>query len=213
MAHSIPYLGAPGSIRTALEKIAEAATPERVTTDFVQTVLGMKGGTGAAIIPFFKKIGMVASDGSPTELYKRYRNKSTGKAAIAEAIKIGYKKLSEVNEYFYKLGDPELKDLIIQVTGSEPDGAVVDMAYRTLKAMKGFADFDSKPAEQNPTAIAPATTVKHELPPTAKKDEALGLGLNLSYTINLNLPATSDQAVFNAIFRSLKEFLITDAKE
>jgi hypothetical protein len=95
MAQSIPFLGAPGTIRTALEKIAEAATPERVTVDFVQTVLGMKGGTGAAIILFLKRIGMVASDGSPTELYKRYRNKTTGTAAIAEAIKIGYKRLAE----------------------------------------------------------------------------------------------------------------------
>lgn len=29
--------------------------------------------------------------------------------------------------------------------------------------------------------------------------------LGLSYTINLNLPATSDIAVFDAIFKSLKE--------
>ena len=33
-------------------------------------------------------------------------------------------------------------------------------------------------------------------------------GLNLSYTINLNLPETSDVEVFNAIFRSLKENLL-----
>lgn len=34
------------------------------------------------------------------------------------------------------------------------------------------------------------------------------LGFNLAYTINLNLPASTDQAVFNAIFRSLKEHLL-----
>jgi hypothetical protein len=33
-------------------------------------------------------------------------------------------------------------------------------------------------------------------------------GLGLSYTINLNLPATSDITVFNAIFKSLKEHLL-----
>jgi len=32
--------------------------------------------------------------------------------------------------------------------------------------------------------------------------------LGLSYTINLNLPATSDIAVFNAIFKSLREHLL-----
>jgi hypothetical protein len=38
-----------------------------------------------------------------------------------------------------------------------------------------------------------------------------GIGLNLAYIINLNLPATSDIAVFNAIFKSLKENLLKDA--
>jgi hypothetical protein len=36
------------------------------------------------------------------------------------------------------------------------------------------------------------------------------MGLSLSYTINLNLPATSDAAVFNAIFKSLKEHLLRE---
>jgi hypothetical protein len=34
------------------------------------------------------------------------------------------------------------------------------------------------------------------------------MGMNLSYTINLNLPATSDISVFNAIFKSLKENML-----
>lgn len=212
MAQSVPYLAAPGSLRTALEKIAEAATPERVTGDFVQTVLGIKGGTGSAIIPFLKKIGMVASDGSPTDLYKRFRNKSTGRAAIADVIKHGYKKLSEVNEYFYKLNDADLKALFVQVTGSKADSSVVDFAYRTLKVLKGLADFEAKREDDKPLAIAAPLSPDQAATVSTAKSEPMGLGLNLSYTINLNLPATSDQAVFNAIFRSLKEFLITDAK-
>lgn len=33
-------------------------------------------------------------------------------------------------------------------------------------------------------------------------------GLNPGYTINLHLPATSDIAVYNAIFKSLREHLL-----
>lgn len=212
MAASVPYLASPGSIRTALEKIAEAATPERVNGDFVHTVLGIKGGTGGAIIPFLKKIGMVASDGTPTELYKKYRNKSTAKAAVATSIKNGYTKLSEVNEYFYKLNDTDLKALIVQVTGDQQDSSVVNLTFGTLKNLKHLADFDTKFAEEKQAAIATPLPVPHEAARSSAQLESSSLGLNLSYTINLNLPATSDQAVFNAIFRSLKEFLITDAK-
>jgi hypothetical protein len=211
MTESIPYLASPGSIRTALDKIAEAATPERVTGDFVQTIIGLKGGTGGAIIPYLKKIGMVASDGSPTDLYKDFRNKTTGKRAVASAVLHGYKKLSEKNEYFYKLNDSDLKALLVQVTGAKQNSSTVDQAFRTLKILKEFADFDAKPGDKQ--SLIPVTEdSQKERVQTTNTIEQRELGLNLSYTINLNLPATSDQAVFNAIFRSLKEFLITDAK-
>ena len=211
MAESIPYLASPGSIRTALEKIATAATPERVTGDFVQTILGIKGGTGRAIIPFLKKIGLVGPDGSPTDLYKRFRNTSTGGGAIADAVKFGYQALKAKNEYFYKLNDGDLRALLIEVTG-KPDGSVVEQTFRTLKVLKSFAKFDAGAAEKE-ASIVPAAPTSREPAPEERRVEGRTLGLNLSYTINLNLPATSDQAVFNAIFRSLKENLITDVQE
>jgi hypothetical protein len=111
----LPYLASPGSIKTGLERIRTAATPERVTGDFITTKLQIKGGTGLALIPFLKKIGFVGSDGSPTELYKRFRNPTIGATAAADAIKIGYRPLKEINEYFYELSDPDLLNLILQV--------------------------------------------------------------------------------------------------
>src|ERR1700674_2088593 len=97
MAVTLPYLVSPGSIKTGLEKIKAAATPERFTQDFVMTKLQIKGGTGAALIPYLQKIGFVASDGSPTELYKRFRTRATAGSAVASAIKLGYKPLEAIN--------------------------------------------------------------------------------------------------------------------
>ncbi|MFN2623743.1 MAG: DUF5343 domain-containing protein, partial [Chthoniobacterales bacterium] len=93
--NSPPYLVAPGSIRKCLEQIKKASTPDRVTQDFIQTKLGIKGGTGAALIPFLKKIGFVNSDGTPSDLYKRFRNPSESGPAVAAAIKHGYRSLYE----------------------------------------------------------------------------------------------------------------------
>ena len=91
--------------------------------DFVLTKMDIKGGTGRAILPFLKKIGFVNSDGAPSELYRQFRNPSTGGLAVAKAIKIGYKPLQSVNEYFYDLKDAELLAAIVQVTGTEADSA------------------------------------------------------------------------------------------
>ncbi|MDP1645489.1 MAG: DUF5343 domain-containing protein [Thiobacillus sp.] len=210
MPISLPYLAAPGSIKTALEKIKAAATPDRVTRDFVSTKLQIKGGTGAAILPFLKKIGFVASDGSPTDLYKRFRNHATAGAAVAEAIKLGYRELEQANEYFFDLNDRDLLALIVQVTGAEADSQTAKLTLSTLKAIKGFAKFDAETAvEEVETNGASRVEVRPVQREGLSEIQTGRLGLNLSYTINLNLPATSDQAVFNAIFRSLKEHLLS----
>jgi hypothetical protein len=198
----------PGSIKTALERIRAAATPERVTRDFVATVLQIKGGAGFALIPYLKKIGFVGSDGSPTELYKRFRNPTTGAAAVAQAVKGGYEALANINEYFYKLSDKDLLNLIVQVSGAQANDQVAKLTLSTLKTLKTFADFDavSEVDELTPAALTPTApaTSSPQIPSGSR------IGLNLGYTFNLNLPATSDQAVFNAIFRSLKENLLTN---
>jgi hypothetical protein len=211
-AVSLPYLASPGSVKTAFEKIRAAATPERVTQDFMNTKLQIKGGTGSALIPFMKKIGFVASDGTPTELYKRFRNPSIGGTAVADAIKVGYAPLQQVNEYFYELPDKDLSNLILQVTGLDHDNQVAKLVFSTLKILKSFADFkhvdpDDPSETKEMIPHKPQGGSEFANAPAGGK-----LGLNLSYTINLNLPATSDQAVFNAIFKSLREHLLSDGQ-
>ncbi len=213
MSESLPYLVSPGSIKTALERIRQAATPERVTGDFVSTKLAIKGGTGAALIPFLKKIGLVNSDGTPTDLYKQYRNPETGAAAIGAAIKFGYKKLEQVNEYFYELNDNELRALIVQVTGTEQDSQVAKLTFSTLKTLKTFAKFDESASGEHTSDTQPPGISKPDLDLSKRHRQRDAGGLNLSYTINLNLPATSEQAVFNAIFKSLREHLLSNEQE
>ena len=158
-----------------------------------------------------KKIGLVASDGAPTELYKQFRNPATGGLAIANAIRTGYKKLEQVNEYFYDLKDSDLQALIVQVTGTEANSSVAKATLSTLKALKTFAQFDAEavPDEADPSIPQPEPTLPSG---TSRQPAKLEKGLSLSYTININLPATSDQAVFNAIFRSLREHILSNAE-
>lgn len=172
------------------------------------TKLQVKGGTGAAIIPFLKKIGFVASDGTPTDLYKHFRNPSSGGSAIADAIKLGYRELLQVNEYFYELPDKELLALIVQVTGTEADNSTAKHTLSTFKNLRSFANFElqNSPEQQTPSEVQTKIAPEHQAQTITHSKK---VGLNLSYTINLNLPATSDQAVFNAIFRSLKEHLLS----
>lgn len=207
---NLPYVSSSNSLKTAFDKIRAAATPPRVTTDFVNTVLQIKGGTGGAVAPFLKRVGFVASDGTPTDLYRRFRNPVSGGPAMADAIRHGYAELAKANEYFYRLADKELLALIVQVTGVDSNNSAARMTLACLKVLKSFADFEA--ANSTPTAIDRPNgdePIGQAISMSPQQASSGRVGLNLSYTINLNLPATADQAVFNAIFRSLKEHLLS----
>ncbi len=115
-ASTLPYVTGHGNIKKTLEKIKTASTPPRFTQDFLATKLDMSGGSARPVIPFLKRTGFLGSDGVPTDLYKRFRNSAQSGAAAAEALRIGYKPLYEINEYVHSAKDAELKGLIVQVT-------------------------------------------------------------------------------------------------
>lgn len=84
---TLPYLASPGNIDKALDGIKSAAVPDRVSQDFVKTILKIPGGSGDQMTSFLKKLGLSNSDGSPNDLYRKFRNPSSSGRAIAEAIK------------------------------------------------------------------------------------------------------------------------------
>lgn len=205
---TLPYITAPGNIDRALRGIKSAATPERVSQDFVKTILQIPGGSGDQVTSYLKKVGFTNADGTPSDIYKRFRNPTSSGAAVAQALKIGYAPLYKRNEFMHQLSDEKLKGLIIEETGQGEDSSAVGLALACIKALKKFADWagpQPEPKGAETTVIAPPDPQQRLTPPP---DAPANLGLNLSYTINLNLPATSDIAVFNAIFKSLKENLL-----
>lgn len=207
-----PYINATGLIGKILNKIKVAATPDRFTQDYLATELGFSGGSAKAFIPFAKKIGLLGSDGSPTDLYKQFRNTNTSiaKAAMAEAIKKGYSDIYSRNEYAHSLSKSDLEGLIMEMTGSEKGNKTVQAVIGSFEALKGYADFNVSTADivhEKPEAEEAEVHVPIN---SASMANGTGddIGLNLSYTINLVLPKTDDVAVFNAIFKSLRENLL-----
>ncbi|SFQ54369.1 hypothetical protein SAMN05216229_1371 [Geopseudomonas sagittaria] len=207
-----PYMNATGLVAKVLEKIKVAATPDRFTQDYLATELGFSGGSAKAFIPLAKKIAILSSDGSPTDLYKQFRNtnKAISKAAMAEAIRKGYSDIYSRNEYAHSLSKSDLEGLIVEMTGSEKGNKTVQAVVGTFEALKGFADF--KVSTSDIVHEKPSEDEETESPERLKTNGSLGVaeefGLSLSYTINLVLPKTDDVAVFNAIFKSLRENLL-----
>jgi hypothetical protein len=204
MATKLPYVNQPGSIVKVFEKVREAQTPERFTGDFLLTKLAFRGGNYQQFIPFAKKLGFLETDGKPTDIYKSFRNAATTKAAMAKALKIGYRELFERNEHADSMTKELFKGLVVEVTGLDSGNRVVALICQTFEAMKKLADFEKSLATEKGEETR--TEDKQIKPP--QHNNSSDLDLNISYAINLVLPKTDDVAVFNAIFKSLRENLL-----
>jgi Family of unknown function (DUF5343) len=203
---SLPYISSPGNIDKALNAIKSAAVPSRVSQDFVKTILKIPGGSGDQMTAFLKKLGLTNNDGSPNDVYKKFRNPASSGLAIATAIRNAYAPLYVRNEFMHELKDSELLGLIVEETGEAHDSNPAKLIMSCVKHLKAFAAFDMEETQES------NKIVKIDEPPQAATSRSTekSFQFKLGYTINLNLPATSDPAVFDAIFRSLKQHLLRE---
>jgi hypothetical protein len=216
MTTTIPYMLSPGVIPKILSKIQEARRPDRFTQDFLETKLGHGGGSARAIIPLLKRMGFLQSDGTPTDLYNKFRNAETQSAAMAIGIRQAYQELFDRNEYVYDLTREKLTSLVTEMTGLEKDNRASQAMVATFCQLKELANFEAELGSFTETE-------KLELPSSEIKQPSVdspqpnirpmpsdfgGVGMNIAYTINLNLPETTNPDVFNAIFKALKENLL-----
>lgn len=209
---NLPYITSPGNIDKAFTGIKSAAVPPKVTQDFVKTILKIPGGSGDQMTTYLKKIGFTAPTGEPSELYRKYRNPTSSGAAVAAALRSAYAPLYRRNEFLHEVPDEALIGLIVEETGQPAESNTVRLTYNCIKHLKSHAKFSDSDANQETVAVEapPKTAHQTALPAPEVPSRPSGFGLNLGYTINLNLPATARPEVFDAIFTSLKKHLLRD---
>ena len=122
---------------------------------------------------------------------------------MAAALKTGYGKLYERNEYAHSLNRKELEGLVVEATGLTSADTTVKSIVGTFETLKALADFDAKASKQKPNEDPDDKESGEDT-----SDDSNGVKLNLAYSINLVLPKTDDVAVFNAIFSSLRQHLL-----
>jgi hypothetical protein len=145
----------------------------------------------------------LSSASEPTPLYSKFRNEDSRGGAMAQALRAGYREIFERNEYAQDLPKQKLKNLVVEITGLKSNHTTVASIVGTFENLKTYAKWDAVPAAKEEVKVLTPAEI-----PVEGRQPATNGGLNLSYTINLNLPETSDVEVFNAIFRSLKENLL-----
>lgn len=201
---SLPYTTSVGVLHSILTKLTEAERPDKFSADFVDKVLGHSGGSARAAIPILKKIGLLHTDGSPSENYGQFKSDSNRSFAALTALKEGFSEIFKISEYAHRASESDLKDIIEQVTGLPKGDPIIGYILGTFNALNKFIDDDVRAASINLDASEHKAEIKESN--TAVIGEAQSIGL--SYQINIVMPETTDIKVYDAIFKSLKENLL-----
>ena len=86
--------------------------------------------------------------------------------------------------------------------------AVLTKIGTTFTTLCALADFASIPKTLEKKKNTPDPEKKEEKPISAKITQQSNGELSLKYSINIELPTTRDQLVYDAIFKSIKENLL-----
>ena len=213
MAIPESYVNNVGNLAKFLDDIRSAGVPERVTFEFLKT-LGFKSSNDRPIITVLKGIGFLDGNGTPTARYRAFRDPNQGPKVLAQALRSAYADLYLANTKAHDLPAEKLKGII--ATKTSKGDAVVKLIATTFKTLAKSADFSEGEAEtesalEKPHHKAKTTRDEAEKPGTQQPPPfpAAGPGPTFHYNIQVHLPTTTDITVYNAIFKSLKEHLLS----
>jgi hypothetical protein len=199
------YLVTTKNLEGIINSLISAKAPDRITGAFLKT-LGYTSSNDTLYVKLFKEIGLLDSNGAPTDRYYRFIDQSQSAKVMAECVEEGYSDLFAINKKAYEMSEEEVKNKLKTLTQGSIDEHKLKLMAKTFKALAEYADWKTpiKPIEnKNPVQNKPAEQKKVVDLPMPNK-----MSPTLHYNIQIHLPETRDASVYDAIFKSLKEHLM-----
>ena len=134
---------------------------------------------------------------------------------LADAIKEAYGDLFAVKTKANELSQNEVKNKLRTLTQGKISDKVLHLIANTFKALVDYAEWDnaSKKVDDKKDKTfsqKSETSVKESIPVQEEDEESINGKLNktqLHYNIQIHLPESRDQAVYDVLFKSLKKHL------
>jgi len=200
-----PYILVTGSLKRFFGHIQSAGVPTKVVTSYLLKV-GFKSTNDRPIISVLKFIGFINGEGTPTDRWIAYRNRTEAGRVMAEAVRVAY------SDLFATFPDADRKDnealrnyfSAHSKVGEKALGAIVG----TFKTLCELADFEpnssasvpppAESPEDHGAAVSPTQMIPPQVPATAP---------TININIQLELPATEDAAIYEKLFSAMRKHL------
>jgi Family of unknown function (DUF5343) len=210
------YTLKPNSIPAYFDAILDAQPPDRFSLKFLEN-LGFTSTNDRLFIGILKDLGFLNRDGAPQSRYFEFMDRSRSKQVLAEGIREAFKDLYAVNTRADEMKVEDIRNKLRTLFAGQKTDLVIGNIAKTFRALCDYADFATPLPPREP---APADSPSEEIV-TTKGDLAAASTISekpraafgkisvsgLQYHVNIVLPDTRDQAVYDAIFKSLREHL------
>lgn len=205
MALTNAYLAQAKNLGAILKAIRGAQAPDKFITRFLEQ-LEFKSTNDRNIIPVLKGLGFLEESGAPTQRYFDYLDETQHEVVMGKAVREAYADLFKVNNKANEMPQSEVKAKFKTLTqGSKGDAVLTKMAM-TFTALCNESDFSASDSPKTPVDVKVIDKAADKTAIEQHDDKKRPMHLN--YVINIELPATRDQAVYDAIFRALKEHIL-----
>ena len=195
---TIPYTPTPQNVKKFFETIQSLGIPSKLSNAYLPTI-GFKSSNDRYLIAVSKSLGFVDTAGKPTTKWRDFKDKDKARKIMADAVKTAYADLYSTYPDADKKDDDTLQNYFARISGVAD--SVARLMVRTFKNLCELADFEAVAEEEHVTTPpAPAGEKVGEIPPGVKP-------VTLNINIQLQLPATEDATIYEALFSALKKNL------
>jgi hypothetical protein len=214
-AMSLPtaYLTSYKNTGDILAAMQGAQAPDRFTAKFLEG-LGFASSNDRAMTNVLKALGFVDDNGVPRKRYHEYLDQTQSEAVLATGIREAYADLFRINKGANTMSQSDVKNKMKTLSEGQFTDRVLQQMAGTFTTLVKFADFSANAAqvreqrdEASDAAISEGSEEQGEEPRHRDNPGGTSRLGDLVYNINIHLPESRDPAVYNALFKSLKEHL------
>lgn len=208
MALTNSYLTSTKNLESIINSVINAKAPERFTNKFLED-LGYKSSNDRLLIGMFKALGLLDDNGQPLQRYYEFLDQTQTGRILAIGIEEAYEDLFNLRKDAQNLSNDEIKNKLKTLTQGQKSDKILGLMAMTFRAFCDLADW-SKTVENNAAMQDNVSNSKSENFNEISKEEskASKTNMNLHYNIQIHLPETTNMAVYDAIFQSLKKHLL-----
>lgn len=210
MALTSSYLITTKNLESIINSIVSAKAPERFTNKFLED-LGFTSSNDRLYVAMFKALGLIDDAGIPTQRYYQFIDQTQTAKVLAQGIEEAYGDLFNLNKKAQDLSNDEIKNKLKTLTLGQKTDKVLGLMANTFKALCSQAEWNkkNKPVETHKIDDnAERAKIENKAIIDTVNSNQTPNKMNLHYNIQIHLPETTNLAVYDAIFQSLKKHLM-----